>query len=171
MTSDQPGYAGAPVGPVLASRGKRLLARIIDWVILGIVGTALSWGSFQDVMEVSAQYQTSENPFGLYTDPTYLGATATSGGISLVLILLYEGILTKLKGATLGKMAMGLRVEPVRGGQISWLQSIGRILVWYLPNYVTCSLWTIIDNIWLLWDDRKQTLHDKAAKTVVVATR
>ena len=94
-----------------------------------------------------------------------------SSGISLILVLLYEGILTKIKGGTLGKMALGLRVEPVRGGQISWGQSIVRILVWILPNYVTCGLWGIIDNLWCTWDGRKQTLHDKVVKTLVVSAR
>lgn len=170
MTTDQPGYA-AVAGPVLGSRGKRLVARIIDWVVLGVVSTVLTWGQSQRVNELSAQYQGSSDPMGLFSEPEFQGAMLVSTLVPLVLWVVYEGLLIRLRGATLGKMVMGLRVEPLRGGQVGWGQSIGRVLVWYLPNYVTCFLWFVIDSLWCLWDPRKQTLHDKIVRTVVLASR
>lgn len=171
MTTDQPGYAAVPTGPVLAGRGRRLVARIIDWIILGVVSTVLTWGQFRQLNELTAQYQTSSDPMGIYSDPEYWNATAVSGLVTLVLWVVYEGVLTRLRGATLGKMAMGLRVEPVRGGQVGWGRSLGRVLVWYLPVYLTCGLWFVLDSLWCLWDPRKQTLHDKIVGTVVLASR
>lgn len=162
---------GAGARPVfqLGSRGKRLLARIVDGLLIFVLTLPLTWRQFQEQQALSLEYQS--DPMGMFSDPAYYSGQGLSLFGSLVAYLLYEGILTKIKGATLGKMLLGLRVEPVNGGQLSWGQSIGRVLAWNLPNWVTCSLWSIIDSLWCLWDDRKQCLHDKMAKTVVVAAR
>lgn len=108
---------------------------------------------------------------GIYSDPEYWTVAVVSALVTLVLWVLYEGILTRLRGATLGKMAMGLRVEPLQGGQVGWGRSIGRVLAWYLLSWATCWLWFVIDSLWCTWDARKQTLHDKIVRTVVLASR
>ncbi len=48
--------------------------------------------------------------------------------------------------------------------------SAGRAAVLVLPPVVLVvgSIFTLFDELWLLWDPRRQCLHDKAAKTVVV---
>lgn len=37
-----------------------------------------------------------------------------------------------------------------------------------IVNYFTFSLGFIVDSLWPLWDDKKQTLHDKIVKSVMV---
>ena len=38
----------------------------------------------------------------------------------------------------------------------------------YLLTAITCGIGGLIDVAWILWDPRKQALHDKVAKTLVV---
>jgi uncharacterized RDD family membrane protein YckC len=67
--------------------------------------------------------------------------------------------------ATLGKMALGLQVTDVDGGPITFLQGVGR----YFGRIVSAII-LFIGYIMMVWDERKQTLHDKMAGTLVVKT-
>jgi uncharacterized RDD family membrane protein YckC len=65
--------------------------------------------------------------------------------------------------ATLGKRALGLKVTNTEGGRISFGQATGR----HFGKYVSMII-LFIGYLMMLWDDRKQTLHDKMAGTLVV---
>lgn len=51
------------------------------------------------------------------------------------------------------------------GGPIGFGRSFGRWAVPALVNFF-CGVFSIIDGLWPLWDDRNQALHDKVAKSV-----
>ena len=75
----------------------------------------------------------------------------------------FEGSAT---GQTLGKRALGIRVYDFsRGGPIGY----GRGLIRTIGKYIS-SLVCLLGFLWMLWDDEKQTWHDKIATTVVVPT-
>jgi uncharacterized RDD family membrane protein YckC len=81
----------------------------------------------------------------------------------IVYFTYFEGSAT---GQTLGKRALGIRVIDLRtGGAIGYgrafIRLIGRI-VSGLPIY--------LGYLWMLWDDEKQTWHDKFANAIVVPT-
>ncbi len=79
--------------------------------------------------------------------------------------LAYWVVLEALKGATLGKMAMGLRVvKLVDGGAISWKESIIRNLLRIIDGFFFYLVGAII--VWITKD--KQRLGDLAAGTIVV---
>lgn len=71
------------------------------------------------------------------------------------------------KGKTLGKMAVRVRlVNAADGSAPGWgtcfvRELVHAVLAWTLIGF-------FLDLLWPLWDDRRQTLHDKAAKTLVV---
>jgi uncharacterized RDD family membrane protein YckC len=139
---------------LLASRGRRLVARIIDWLILLVVALPLS------LVAVNA----NDN------DRSGLSLTATLA--TVLVAFLYEGLmLTRAGGQTVGKKVMKIRVAvfvdgsaPVGG--IGWT----RAAVWDLPGILCCG-WQVVDALWCTWDQPyRQCLHDKAAKTVVVNT-
>jgi uncharacterized RDD family membrane protein YckC len=72
-------------------------------------------------------------------------------------------------GQTFGKQIVGIRVVPqtavpMRFGKVCLRELIGRLLF----GYFTFGLYTIVDYLWPLWDDKNQALHDKIASTVVV---
>jgi len=72
----------------------------------------------------------------------------------------YNWFFWGLAGRTPGMALLGIRVVTVRGGRASWFASLVRAVVLaYLP----------IGALWSLVDRRGQALHDKLARTMVVA--
>jgi uncharacterized RDD family membrane protein YckC len=80
-------------------------------------------------------------------------------------------ILIALKGATLGKMAVGIRVVRVVDGQVpGWGPSFARWGMAIGIGIVTCGLGTLLVDISPFFDSsgNNQGWHDKVAKTVVI---
>ena len=69
-------------------------------------------------------------------------------------------------GATLGKMACGLKVVTPDGGRITYGRALGRGFAELLSNWV-CKIGYII----AAFDDQKRALHDHIASTRVVRVR
>lgn len=65
--------------------------------------------------------------------------------------------------ATFGKKAMGLKVTTTNGDPISFGQATGRYFGKIVSSIILC-----IGYLMMLWDDNKQTLHDKMAGALVV---
>lgn len=94
-----------------------------------------------------------------------------------VLALLYGAYLvlfTHLKGQTLGKMAVGIKVVQIEDeAKPSWGRAVIRWVVPALASFVPTVgslLWLLI-YLWIVWDPSRQGLHDKAARTVVLDVR
>ncbi|MBI3268010.1 MAG: RDD family protein [Planctomycetes bacterium] len=82
------------------------------------------------------------------------------------MVPIYEGLMLQMRGQTLGKMALKIKVVTVNGGDISRGQAWIRALVkgcfwplWYLQ---------IIDFVPGMITEQKTCLHDMAAKTRVI---
>jgi len=65
--------------------------------------------------------------------------------------------------ATIGKKAVGLKVINEQGHQISFGQATGR----YFGKIIS-GIILLIGYLMVLWDPKKQALHDKMANTYVV---
>ena len=143
----------------LASPGKRLVARIIDVAIIVAVAVFLAIAGIVTL--------------GSSADDSAVALFAGLGGIAMffVLYLVYEPTLIALKGQTLGKMAMRIRVVRAEDGEVpGWGKAIGR---WILPGLLSLipvvgGLLVLIVYLSLLWDDRRQGWHDKMGTTVVI---
>ncbi|WP_413757442.1 RDD family protein [Streptomyces sp. MMBL 11-3] len=154
-------YATDPLAgmPPLADSGRRVLARIIDMVLVVIVVWLLTWG-----FGVS-EYDTDSIQYG------------KSFGQSLIALLLYVGydvFMTSRSGQTLGKKWLHLRVANLDDGATPSVRTnLVRALVLWVPFAFCCAcIWTAVAGGWSFFDKPyKQGLHDKAAKTVVVSTR
>lgn len=75
-------------------------------------------------------------------------------------------------GQTFGKQALGIRVvrttdEPVTFGNGALRTIVGQ----HLLALVTFSIWSLFDYLWPLGNERRESLHDKIAKTWVVRTQ
>ncbi|REE96095.1 RDD family protein [Thermomonospora umbrina] len=161
-----PSYGG-PGGPGgeyqdpaagLASRWARLGAAILDGILLTVVIGLLTF-PFVDYGEM---FETSEGdefvvPTGQWT-ANLLGAA---------LGFLYFWLLTYKWGQTLGKKALGIQVvRAADGGAVSQGQAAGRAAFYTVLGGI-CGCIGFIDVLWILWDPRRQALHDKVAQTVV----
>jgi uncharacterized RDD family membrane protein YckC len=68
-----------------------------------------------------------------------------------------------LTGQTLGMRLMGIRVERIRGGHISVLQGLRRLV-----GMVVSALLLFTGYLLILFDGRRRGLHDRFAGSVVV---
>ncbi len=125
-----------PLGLEYGSFGIRLVGLIIDAVILGVVGGVTG---------------------GILGNP--------GAGIGFLIGLAYI-VGLNANGGTLGKRAVGLRLQSEKtGGDIGY----GAALVRYIVA-IASGVVLLLGYFWVLWDDRNQTWHDKAAGSVVVRT-
>lgn len=152
MTIDTSGPV--PAGTQLASWGSRAGAFLIDGVILSVPFFVLVFGVFA--------FAAADSAAGL----GFIPMTILWGLISIV----YKPVMEGMKGATLGKMAVGIKVVIAEtGAQCDYARAFLRWFVGTIINFVPFG--SLVDNLWPLWDERNQTLHDKAAGTLVVRAK
>lgn len=171
-----------PDGALLASPWMRLAARLIDWVITSVLTTVMGWHwlrpvvdaltpSFQAAMEGS----TGEDPFAVLEQPEILSSLERYTFVGLLVGMVYTVFTVHLFGGTPGKLFLGLRVRSWNTpGNPGWGQSLARWLtrepIPSLPligPLIGTTYW-VLDSVWLLWDPRRQCLHDKLPGTVVI---
>ena len=83
---------------------------------------------------------------------------------------LYEFLMIGQWNATVGKFAVGIRVRQVDGSPATWREAALRPLLELVIGVLGISFASLVDDLWMLWDKQKQTLHDKIAGTIVVKT-
>ncbi len=159
-------YAAAPqwaapaaVAPMqYAGFWRRFLAYLIDGLILGIVFVALivvfgmlgmSAGMASDEMAMAAVFTML---------PLYIAITVLGGW------LYFAFQESSTRQATLGKMAIGIKVTDLEGNRLSFGRATGR----YFAKIVTSLIPFGIG--WMLagWTARKQAIHDMLASTLVI---
>lgn len=136
---------------------RRVLAYIIDAIILAIVGGVISG----TVMGSAAGL--SSLPVGADPTAAFTGAMAGVQLVSFVLNWLYFAILesSSMQG-TIGKKALGMIVTDLDGGRIGFGRATGR----YFAKLLS-ALILMIGFIMVAFTARKQGLHDILASTLV----
>jgi uncharacterized RDD family membrane protein YckC len=173
-----PGIGAGPPQDMRAGRLVRLAAGILDNLILSVLTTPLVLFSIRwdDVLDAAEEGRTITNPAEYYNLPRLFAGYA----VVYLLGIAYFAVLHAKYGQTLGKRACGIRlVRAADLSAVSPVQAIGRQAFVYaltmagglaLLTPFGWLLWLAgpLDNAWILWDERRQALHDKVAKTVVV---
>lgn len=147
----------------LASPGARLGARILDIVIVVIVLIVLVILGALALFGVAATDDEAETSVVVFL----LGIVA----LLAVIGLLYEVVLIAVRGQTLGKMMVSIKVVRADNGLVpGWGKSIGRWIIPVVLNFIPYVGWvlSLLVYISLLWDKARQGWHDKAAGTLVV---
>lgn len=141
-----------------ASFSYRLLALLIDLVILSIVAKI-----------IFAVFGLGGSGVIRQLIPSFSSPSAV---VAMAIIWLYNVLMVKYIGATIGKMAFGLRVvstPEVRKDtsgvieSLDWQTVVLREVVGKLISALTGGL----GFLWVAWDSKKQGFHDKIAETVV----
>lgn len=151
----------------------RFLAAIIDGILVSLITLPLRILAALRAMTALKPLQTP--PFGTLPPEEALGQVGTSLSgvsmatvwISLVILLiswLYYVILTGKYGATLGKMALKIKVvgrdfQKIGYGTAALREIIGKIV----SSLVFC-----LGFLWIAFDPKKQGFHDKIAGTFVI---
>jgi len=147
--------------------GKRFAAKLID----GLIGAVIIGGLGALLIGGAASSLQTDPVTGEVSGGGLFGA-AFFGYLGLVFVytIAYDVVLIAVKGATLGKMAMGIKVIREQDGAIpGWGPSALR---WLIPTVgsMICGLITLLVYISPFFDNtgRFQGWHDKVAKTFVV---
>jgi len=176
--------ATTPDGVVLSGWWKRVLARIIDGFIGAIVALPLTYAPMQHALNLFGDFfrqLLSDAQAGITTTaqpPAELTVLMMQVGlIGLAVRIVYEIAFLTWRGATPGKMAVGISVRlRDMAGPPSFVVALKRTAVQEAGTVFALvpvvgalgSLFTLFDSLWPLWDDKKQAIHDKAAATNVV---
>ena len=143
----------------LASIGQRILAYVLDALVVGIPGAFLVL-AFADINITANKVSIPE-------------------WVSVVLAAVsaaYQTVMVHWRGQTLGKMALGITVVHATDGlRPSWWSAGLRALVPWLVSLLPLGALTLL--LWFgvylvaMFDPHRQGLHDKAAGTLVVRAR
>ncbi len=181
-TASPYGSTGAATGPgAPANRGLRLLARIIDGILLWIVTLVVGLPFLREIVAALRDFMDSvptdgspADPTTLISDPAFTSALLRFTLVGLIVNGVYYVVMIALRGATLGKSIVGVKVQRISDqARPSWTDSLLRWATTDLPAAIpnVGFLYTLLDSLWCLWDGRRQCLHDKLPKTQVVRSR
>lgn len=167
-----PAYGTAPGAPMsdfgqpLAEWWKRLVAIIIDSLVVGIPAgiifgiLGIGFGNNVSVNETTGEVT------GL---GSVIVASLVSSLVYQVVFLIYFAVMNgSERGQTVGKMAMNIRVRKGSGGPLGVGPAALRYIVYGALSLLTCGIGGLLDGLWPLWDAKRQALHDKAVSSVVV---
>jgi uncharacterized RDD family membrane protein YckC len=85
-------------------------------------------------------------------------------GLSFVFSLGYYTYFHGRTGQTPGDAALGIRVVDIESGEvIGYGRAFGRALV-----SIVSGLVLLLGYLWMIWDKRKQTWHDKAVRSIPI---
>ncbi len=141
---------------------KRFLAYLIDRLILGAVALVLFVPFIAAGGLGAMRYEDYED-----ISPAFLLAVlmALAGFIATMVILqwLYFAVLESRKGATLGKMALGIMVVDMNGNRVSFGRATGRHFAKILSALILCIGFIIAG-----FTQQKQALHDILSGCLVI---
>ncbi len=168
-----PGWGGAATGGpaivdgLLARPGRRLAARVIDWLLWS--------GVYLGVLSTLGEGVTAADEAALSTPRRLLVA-----GSVIVALAMYETVMVSVVGATAGKLALGLRVTDLDGGSVDPLAALLRfsplialMALVQVPiiggfGFIVLIVLTTVAVMMLFTDRSVQVPWDKLAKTLVV---
>jgi uncharacterized RDD family membrane protein YckC len=135
----------------------RFFAFVIDQVILGVAITPFTWGMVGSAMVMRG------DPGDM---PLMMGRIIRVTFISVVIKWLYYALMeSSSKQATIGKLALGLKVTDLYLRPIDFGRASGR----YFGKFLS-GLTLLIGYIMAGFTARKQALHDMLAGTLVIRT-
>jgi uncharacterized RDD family membrane protein YckC len=141
---------------VFAGFWTRFLAVFIDGLILFVVNMITN-GIGVAIFGTAARNQAAGEPTAFIIFQVVIGLVNLSVGVG------YETVMIGKYGATLGKMAMKIRVVTAEGEKVSYLRSLGRYFAKML-SAITLS----IGYLMAAFDDEKRALHDRICNTRVI---
>ena len=178
--------AGAAGGHRYGGWWARYAATLVDSWLFTALGCLLSWPWLSQVVAETGRFLDSTTRAQQQGSPapsldTLLDAVAVpvllTTLVFLAVSLVYEVGFLKGLQATPGKLLFRLRVRPQEaGGALSWRAAFlrwtgknGVGVVQLVPfGFLLVGVYALLDGLWPLGDRRKQSLHDKLARTYVV---
>ena len=146
----------------------RFVAYLIDDIILGAIGFVISLPFIGTIIFSGIALSELDN----CEESKFLGIAGIVGTVLLLIITitavgwLYFALMESSKQqATLGKMALGLKVTDMEGKKISFARATGRYFGKIISNMIF-----MIGYILAGLTEKKQALHDMIAACLVIRT-
>lgn len=149
-------------GMALAGAGSRLVAAIIDWLIVGIplaIIQSLIFGS----MFLTLDPENMDDPsdlFSVFLAGGYMLFNLFSIAITWGYFAYFE---SSEKQATFGKQAMNIKVVSDAGQRLTFMNALGRVAAKVISSAICC-----IGYLMILFRSDEKGLHDMLANTYVV---
>jgi uncharacterized RDD family membrane protein YckC len=142
----------------------RFGARIIDGFVLGVPFMLLAAVFIPSLLRPGSQ--PSKPAFAVF----FLSLVA----VGVLAAITYEVLMLRYRGATVGKMACGLKVVRSDGRSLGWGVSFGRFFMWNIVTngipYLNFIL-MLVSGIMAGVDDEKRAMHDRVCDTRVIYKR
>ena len=135
----------------------RVVAAIIDSIILGVVNSIIQFTAVRPMLGITER---AADPAAMFAA---LGAAGALGMVGMLLGCAYEAIFVSQMGATPGKMALGMKVVRPDGSRVDLGRAVGRYFAKILSMLILC-----IGYIMVGFDAEKRGLHDMICDTRVV---
>jgi len=158
--ADPDTFAG---GQVLAGRGQRLVAAILDGILVSLIIWPLSL-AFGGSLFMGMDPNATPNVGSILMKMVW----AMLPGYIVAAVV--QGASLHAFGGTLGKKLMGLRIVRTDGSRAGFVRLFfGRGAAAVVPSFVPLlgGLWALVDLL-LIFRDSRQCLHDQIADTLVV---
>ena len=135
----------------------RFVAVIIDAIVVGVV-------TFPVSLIIGVVLGLAGHAVAMPNAGAQLASFLITFTFSTLASWIYEAALESSRyQATLGKMALGLKVTDLEGRRISFLRATGRHFAKILSGFIMCIGFIIAG-----FTERKQALHDMIAGTLVM---
>ncbi len=177
------GAMRTPDGQPISGWWRRFFARFLDYILVSILSLVLIplvapdlVDSFRQVIDLATATGSTTDQITQATND-FVAEAGRFGLASAVLSIVYEALFLKFLSGTPGKLVLGLRVRlRDESGPLAWSTSMIRALIWHGPQFLgvvpflgaIANLFPLVNGLWPLWDQKKQSLNDKGAKTNVV---
>ncbi len=145
----------------------RVAGFLIDYVLVAVAGGAL--------LLVAVLFFGSLATLGSSLRPGGLGGYGGGGCCCALMLLPLASLLVGLwnkaylvsqRGSSIGQGVMKVKVVDAQGQLLTMGQAVLRLLAHVGLSFV--PMVGLIDLLWPLWDERRQTLHDKAVGSYVI---
>lgn len=134
-----------------ASVSKRAYALLIDSVLLLVLALIINFDLFDTLTPTSSEQEL------MFVQTEILK-------LYLPMAFIYQWLFVTLYGASLGKMAMKIRIIDIQTGDTpSGIVSLNRSVVRIISEVVMN-----LGFLWAIFDPHKQAWHDKSAGTLVI---
>jgi uncharacterized RDD family membrane protein YckC len=170
-TAYPPAGGVAPNGAPLANFGRRLAARIIDWLIVSAIYLVVTFALRVAVRLVTRSTVALRSDPDLYLSAFILFELALLAVLALWVYFYEVELVLRRAGQSPGKRLMKLCITSLDPGRPLDRAALARrwgaaLAIGLVPFGV------LVDGLWQLWDQPyRQCLHDKLAPTVVVKWR
>jgi uncharacterized RDD family membrane protein YckC len=152
---------GFQPGVTYAQWADRVVGYLIDSLIVGVV-MAVLYGVLGGILAIITSGIGSENLAG-----GMCCVMLALFPISTLIVGIYNRVyLVSKRGSSIGQGVMKLKVVDANGNLLTFGTAMIRLLAQVGLSIV--PLGSLLDLLWPLWDDKRQTLHDKAVGSFVL---